>query len=107
MLALAVSFGVKTVLSNHTYTVGDVKYLQTAGGPIGLELTGAVSRPFMMRWDKMYLDRVRRAGIVMQMYERYIDDSNQVAVVPLPGAKYDSDSKKVIIDENLKIPERK
>ena len=59
----------------------------------------------MMRWDKMYLDRVRRAGIVMQMYERYIDDSNQAAVVPLPGAKYDSDSKKVIIDENLIIPD--
>ena len=35
------------------------------------------------------------------MYERYVDDSNQVAVVPPPGAKYDPLTKKVIIDENL------
>ena len=45
MLALAVSYGVKTVLSNHTYKLGDNIYLQTEGGPIGLELTQAVSRP--------------------------------------------------------------
>ena len=37
----------------------------------------------------------------IMMYERYIDDSNQVAVVPPPGAKYDTITKKMIIDDNL------
>ena len=37
----------------------------------------------------------------MPLYERYIDDSNQVAVVPPPGATYDENQKKVIVDENL------
>ena len=41
MIALAVSIGVKHVMSNPTYVVGDTYYLQT----IGLELTGAVCHP--------------------------------------------------------------
>ena len=53
MLALAISYGVYTALSNHTYCVGDQVYHQMAGGPIGLQLTGAVSRPYMMRWDTL------------------------------------------------------
>ena len=73
-------------------------YHQTQGGPIGLELTGAVSRPFMMHWDRLYLDRVRKAGVSMQLYERYVDDSNQVAVVPPLGSRYDRNRKKVVQD---------
>ena len=61
-------------------------YLQASGSPIGLELSGAVSRPFMMYQDSMYLDKVEKAGMNMMMYKRYIDESNQVAVVPPPGS---------------------
>ena len=39
--------------------------------------------------------------MTIKMYEIYVDDSNQVAFVPPPGAKYDPNSKKVVIDENL------
>ena len=80
MIALAVAEGIKTCLENHMYCVGDKKYLQVRGGPIGLELTGALSRPFMARWDRSYLERVRKAGIEMLLYERYVDDSNQAAI---------------------------
>merc|ERR1712062_505928 len=79
--------------------VGDRIFLQKGGGPIGLELTGALSRAFMARWDKLYLKRIEDAGIKMHMYERYVDDSNQVATVPPKGAKYDKRKKKVIIEE--------
>ena len=89
MIGLAVSIGVKQVLSQHTYKVGDVVYLQMKGGPIGLELTGAVSRPFMIKWDKKYLEMVQKAGIQMWLYKRYIDDSNQAAEVPPLGYKYE------------------
>ena len=101
MLALAVSFGVQTAMSCHTYKVGDDVFQQMAGGSIGLELTGAVSRPFMLRWDQLYKECVKKAGMDLLMYERYVDDSNQVAVVPPPGSKYDQASKKVVFDENL------
>ena len=69
------------------------------GGPIGLELTGAVSRPFMMTWDKRYLRMVREAGIQMPLYKRYVDDSNQVGKVPPEGAWYNPDVKRIIISE--------
>ena len=101
MLALAVGYGVYTAMSSHTYKVADDLYQQLAGGSIGLELTGAVARPFMLRWDYLYKISVRKAGMNLKMYERYVDDSNQVAIVPPPGAKYDVTSRKVIIDDNL------
>ena len=89
MLALAVGYGVYTTMSSHMYKVGDKLFLQSSGGPIGLELTGAVARPFMLRWDRKYFDNLRRAQIEMELYERYVDDSDQVAMVPPLGAKYD------------------
>ena len=101
MLSLAVSYGVHTALSNHTYCVGDEKYLKMSGGPIGLQLTGAVSRAYMMRWDRMYLSKVKKSGIDMLLYERYIDDSDQSAVVPPPGAMYNVESQEIEIDDNL------
>ena len=81
MISLAVTIGIYQVMSQHTYKVGDVCHLQMEGGAIGLELTGAVSRAFMMSWDKKYLEMVRKAGIKMRLYKRYIDDSNQVACI--------------------------
>ena len=59
---------------NHTYRVGDVIYQQTKG----LELTTAVSRPFMFIWDRLYLESVKKAGLNLAVYERYVDDSNQL-----------------------------
>ena len=60
---------------------------------------GAVSRPFMMAWDKMYLKMVRQAGILMPLYKRYVDDSNQVGMVPTEGAVYDPNLKKIVVSE--------
>ena len=76
MPAIAVSEGVRVCMENHVYCLGDRVFLQLSGGPIGLELTGAVSRPFMARWDRMYLENVERAGMKIILYERYVDDSN-------------------------------
>ena len=67
-----------------------------------LELTGAASRAFMWRWDRLYMKNAKKAGIDILLYERYVDDSNQVAVVPDREAKYDKETKKIIIDEQLK-----
>ena len=40
-------------------------------------------------------------------YERYVDDSNQVAIVPPPGTKYDANTKRTFIDENSPILDMK
>ncbi|MCP3849452.1 MAG: hypothetical protein GY694_04320, partial [Gammaproteobacteria bacterium] len=102
MIGLAVAIGVKACMENHLYKIGDAVYQQNEGGPIGLELTGAVSRAFMWRWDRMYKEATEMAGIEVVLYERYVDDSNQIAVVPEEGAVYDEESKSIKIDESIK-----
>ena len=57
MLALAISTGVKVVMSNHTYTVGDQSFLQTIGGAIGLELTGAFVKSFHVEMGQALLGK--------------------------------------------------
>ena len=106
MVALAVMEGVRACMSHHVYCVGDKTFLQQKGGPIGLELTGAVSRTFMWRWDKLYLEKVKKAKLEMMMYERYVDDSNQIAEVPPPGSKYDVERGKVVTDPQLRDEEK-
>ena len=66
-------------MGHHVYKVGDTIYLQTDGGPMGLKLTGAIARVVMMLFDKIYLEKVSQSDICMLMYERYVDDSNQIA----------------------------
>ena len=106
MIAIAIAEGIKVCMENHVYCVGDKIFLQKGGGPIGLELTGAVMRPFMERWDNMYAKTVEEAGMEMLLYERYVDDSNQVVVSPPLGAKFDKVNKKVVIDPQRIIDDR-
>ena len=99
MIGIAVANGIKACMENHLYKVGDKTYLQKEGGPIGLELTGAASRAFMWRWDRLYLEKAQKAGIEIKKYERYVDDSNQIVVIPPKGAKYDMEKEEIVIDE--------
>ena len=55
----------------------------------------------MLKWDALYKDDVKKAGMDLKMYESYVDDSNQVAIVRPPGVKYDSMTKKIVVDENM------
>ena len=88
-------------MSGHAYKVGDTCYLQSEGGPIGLELTGAISRPFMMKWDKLYMAKLSKAGVTMMMFKRYVDDSNQVVKRIPAGRKFDDNSGKLVVDNQF------
>ena len=37
----------------------------------------------------------------MKLFERYMDDFNQAAIVPPPGSQYDNLWKKVAVDPNF------
>ena len=45
--------------------------------------------------------------IKMRLYERYVDDSNQVAVVPPRGTKYDKDRGRIVVQQESDEEERK
>jgi hypothetical protein len=76
MMSKLVELVTKEVMSNHYYAVGDTIRKQTDGGPIGLQITGAIARVVMLWWDDKFLEVANMAGISIDMYERYIDDSN-------------------------------
>ena len=76
------------------------------GGPIGLELTGAVSSLYMWWWDKQLLYKV---GELMEraerewkvyFYMRYVDDCNIIADVMEPGVRF-KDGKKMKLHEKV------
>ena len=78
MLANAVALGVRSVMSSHSYKMGDEIFLQKEGCPIGLNLSQAVARCCMIYYDREYLKKVKEEGMDMKMYVRYVDDSNQI-----------------------------
>ena len=79
MLACVVSIGVEVVMRNHTYTMGEKIYQQREGCPIGLDLSQAVARSVMMKYDREFIGGMESAtGLKMRMYARYVDDTNLI-----------------------------
>ena len=62
-------------MSNHFYTFQGNVYKQSKGGAIGSELTGEVSRLYMLLWDRKFLNKLKHLGIHTKLYVRYVDDT--------------------------------
>ena len=88
MVARALEVEVKTILSNHLYRMDGKVYRQQAGGPIGLEITGVLSRLVMLWWDKVFLEKLDKMGINMVMYKRYVNDGNLALEAVPAGARF-------------------
>ena len=78
---------VHTILNNHLYQMDGKVFRQKAGGPIGLEITGVLSRLVMLWWDKVFLNTLDKVGVNMIMYKRYVDDGNMVLDATEVGAR--------------------
>jgi hypothetical protein len=63
-------------MENHTYTFNNMIRLQKKGGAIGLKVTQALARLYMLWWDKQFLKLAKDAGAELAMYKRYVDDTN-------------------------------
>ena len=88
MLAQVIRVAMLAVLKNHTYQFNKEARRQNDGGPIGLEMAGAMARVVMIWWDKKFLSLAIRNNIILYLYLRYIDDQN-MALKPLaPGTRW-------------------
>ena len=74
IMAKTIEIVTRETMTRHFYAVGDTIRKQTDGGPIGLQLTGAIARVVMLWWDQKFLEKANIAGVNIEMYERYIDD---------------------------------
>ena len=94
MVALALEIGIKMVMKNHLYRFNNNVYLQREGGPIGLELTGAIARVYMLWWDGQLLAKMKELMLKAKqewniyLYMRYVDDANFVTEGIQPGIRY-------------------
>ena len=65
------------------YQIDGKVFLQTDGGPIGLELSGSLARVIMLLWDQELLRRLDKAAANTSWdlfaYLRYVDDGNMAA----------------------------
>ena len=59
MLALALEVAVRACMDNHTYSLGTCWKRQTSGGAIGLKLTGAIAKVFMVWWCRVFGQTLR------------------------------------------------
>ena len=110
LLGLALGKGVEKVLSNHYYTFDNQIYKQSNGGSIGSELTGEVSRVYMLRWDRKLMKKLDKLGWEVILYKRYVDDILVAVRGVQPGVRFDAQKSQLEVVEaeiegNLVIPE--
>ena len=104
MLALALEVAVRACMDNHTYSLGTCWKRQTSGGAIGLKLTGAIAKVFMVWWCRVFGQTLRAAtsDIEFELYlhKFYVDDHNLAMEEPPPGARW-REGKVVVIPEEV------
>ena len=92
ILAKCLELMVLACMNNHTYQFKDSIRLQTKGGAIGLKVTQALARLYMMWWDQKFLESANRAGAQIKMYKRYVDDTNIILKGLAASVKWDQAS---------------
>ena len=79
-------------MQSHLYQLAGKVYLQKDGGPIGLELSGALARVVMLLWDRELMQKLLRAAKNtpwdLYTYMRYVDDGNYVTEEAPLGMRY-------------------
>ena len=99
LIIRALHIAIKFVMNNHTYTFGNQIRKQAKGGPIGLDITGAIAQIYMIWWAEELKSRLSRLLIEIEAKKCYVDDIN-IAMPPTePSLRYQDGV--IIMDENL------
>ena len=78
IIATVVEIATEAMFSHHFYGFGGSKYKQMEGGPIGLRGTCTMARLVMQIYDRKWMNRVVDAGLVVELYTRYMDDGRKL-----------------------------
>ena len=88
MLGLLAQEQIEFIMTNHTYIVDCQIYLQSSGGPIGIDFSRILARLMMIVFDVQLKDRIKnhRSMMILQIHQRYMDDENlSLDVLRIPG----------------------
>ena len=75
-------------MENHFYSIDGKVRRQLEGGAIGSVLTGDNARLYMLRWDSKYRLKLKKLGINLDLYVRYVDDTVVVCSAINRGWRY-------------------
>ena len=76
--------------TSHHYTLGGRIYRQPDGGPQGVDTVVEVAEVYMLSFDRRFLAKLRRLGIKVFLYQRYVDDITIQCPAFNPGWGYNS-----------------
>ena len=74
--AIALAWLVEHIMKNFVYNFGGEDRKQEDGGPMGDELTQAMSRYIGNEYDEIFLEKTEELYVDIELYERYVDDQN-------------------------------
>ena len=74
LIAIAAAKSTRVVMSNHFYQIGGKIFRQREGSPIGVDLSVESCSLYMTNWDHKYLSKLRKLGLTIDLYIRYVDD---------------------------------
>ena len=63
-------------MGNNIYRFGGELRRQDSGGPIGVELSGALTDLFMLSWDRTFLIGLKEVDIHVKGYKQFKDDTD-------------------------------
>ena len=87
-VATVIEISVNTVMSTHVYTFAGRFFVQRDGGPIGLRSTASLASLIMKIWDVLWLQLLKREGISLIDFFRYVDDARSFLRPLLEGWKW-------------------
>ena len=90
MISTALKVALKFLMKKHVYNLNNQMRKQQEGGAIGLELTGLLTRIYMIWWERQFLQTCRDNQVGPELYKRYVDDSNLLSRLVEPGKTYKS-----------------
>ena len=91
IISLAISRSVNEAMLHHYYSIGGCIKRQADGGAIGVDLTNEVSCLYMLRWDREFREKMKRMGLTIILYKRYVDDITILMNRIMPGWDYNQD----------------
>ena len=105
MFSLALEAGVQACMEHHSYSLDGQVRRQEAGGSIGLKLTGALAKVFMVYWCREFQQVLAAAtkdivGFNNHLHGFYVDDHNLAVEELPPGCRF-RDGKVVVVPEEV------
>ena len=67
---------VKHIMTNFLYNFGGDDRKQEDGGPMGDDLTQAISRMIGSEYDELFVELCEKLAVELELYERFVDDQN-------------------------------